>query len=83
MLPELGVQWLCASSYNKREGMQHDDGGKSGEKKKKDPFLQLMAMGMAERRTHLLRTKAAFNTHFSPWLCKKTAGDYMSDRGGK
>lgn len=26
MLPDLGVQWLCASSYN-RAGMQHNDGG--------------------------------------------------------
>lgn len=37
MLPELGVQWLCASSYN-RAGMQHNDGGNP---EKEIPFLQL------------------------------------------
>lgn len=34
-------------------GMQHNDGGNpEKKKKKKGPFLQLMEMGMAERRTH-------------------------------
>lgn len=33
-------------------GMQHNDGGNPEKQKKKGPFLQLMEMGMAERRTH-------------------------------
>lgn len=56
MLPEVGVQWLCASSYN-RAGMQHDDGGNP---EKKDPFLQLMEMGMTERKKTPVMHKGSF-----------------------
>lgn len=73
MLPELGVQWLCASSYN-RAGMQHNEGGNPG---KKDPFLQLMEMGMAEKGEHACNAQRQLSTlgiHFAPPLCNRQEG---------